>query len=137
MFPTVYRQVAVDHSFLVRRLERIRDLDGDPDGLVDRDWSERDAIGQRGTFHELEDECSTGLPEPVDTGDIGVAQYSEELCFSSEPRGPIRIRGKAVRQDFERDVSMQVHIARAVDLAHAARANRADDLIRAKAGPDV
>ena len=38
-------------------------------------------------------------------------------------------------QDLERDVAVEPRVARAVDLAHAARAEGRDDLVRAEAGP--
>ena len=43
---------------------------------------------------------------------------------------PFRITRERVRQDFDRDVALQPRIARAIHLAHAARAERRNDLVR-------
>ena len=49
-------QIAVDDTSIVRRFQRLGDLSGDWQGLVERDWSLRDAVGQRRPFDQLQDE---------------------------------------------------------------------------------
>ena len=43
---------------------------------------------------------------------------------------------KAVGDDLDRDVAIQLRVARAIDLAHAARAEGGFDLIRTKESAD-
>ena len=44
------------------------------------------------------------------------------------------IAGEGFGQDLERDVAIQLRVARAIHLAHAARAERGKDFVRAEAG---
>ena len=56
-------------------------------------------------------------------------QRRQHLRFSPEPREPIRIERKGVGQDFQRDVAIELRIARAIHLAHAAGAERGQNFI--------
>ena len=56
----------------------------------------------------------------------------EHLRFAAEPRQSIRIAGQERRQDFQRDVAIELGVARAIDLAHTPGAERGEDLIRAE-----
>jgi hypothetical protein len=56
-------------------------------------------------------------------------QRRERLCFALEPGNPIAVGGKHIREDFDRDVAVELRIPRAVDLAHSAGTERRDDLI--------
>jgi hypothetical protein len=40
----------------------------------------------------------------------------EQLRLSLEPRKTVRIDGKQLRQDLQRDVAIELRIARAIDL---------------------
>ena len=77
---------------------------------------------------------AAGLFEAVDGGDVRMVQRRERLRFALEPREAIGIAGERVRQDLDRDVAIQLRVARAVDLAHAAFADRRDDFVDAEAG---
>ena len=46
-------------------------------------------------------------------------------------------RDGARRKDFDRDLPIETRVAGAIDLAHAARAERGEDLVRAKPGSGV
>ena len=63
-----------------------------------------------------------------------MVQRGERLRFALEARQPLGIGGEAVRQDLDRDVAIELRVARAIDLAHAAGANDRDDLVGAEAG---
>ena len=67
---------------------------------------------------------AVGFFEAVDGGDVRMVQRREHLRFAAEPREPIGIVGERVGQDLDRDVAIQLRVARAIDLAHAARAER-------------
>ena len=69
----------------------------------------------------------SGILEPVNRTDVRMIQRREHLRFALEPRQAIRIAGKCRRQDLDRDVAIQLRIARAVDLAHPADAEQAVD----------
>ena len=50
-----------------------------------------------------------------------------------KPRQPVGIVREGVRENLERDIAIQLRIARAKDLAHAAFADRRGDVVGAKA----
>ena len=64
-----------------------------------------------------------------------MVQSGECLGFAFESREPLRIRGKHVWKDLQRDVALQARVAGAVDLAHAARTERRTDFIGAQPSP--
>ena len=51
-------------------------------------------------------------------------ERGDGLGFALEPREGRRVRGERVRQDLDRDVAIQLRVARAVHLAHPAGAER-------------
>ena len=61
-----------------------------------------------------------------------MVQAGDRLRFTLEARSPDRVVGDAWREDLDGDVAVQPGVARAVDLAHAARADERDDFIRAE-----
>ena len=63
---------------------------------------------------------------------FGMIERGEQLCFTLKSREPIGIARERVGQDFDRDLALQPRIFRAIHLAHAARAEKRDDLISAE-----
>ena len=68
----------------------------------------------------------------MNRGDVWMVQRGEKLRFALETRDALRVVDESVGQDLDRDVTTELRVARAVDLAHAARTERADDFIRAE-----
>ena len=54
--------------------------------------------------------------------DVRVIQRREHLRFAPETRQPIGVRGEQLGEDLDRDVAIQLRVARTIDLAHAAGA---------------
>ena len=50
-----------------------------------------------------------------------------------EPRKPLRIPDEHLGQNFQRDVAVQLRVARPVDLPHPAHTNRCNDFVRPEA----
>ena len=125
----------MDDALLVRRFERVGDLPGDPDRFIDRQRTARQPIRQRLSVHELEDEAlrRAGGLEAVDGRDLRVIQRGEDLRLTLEAREAVGVLAERGRQDFQRDVATERHIARAIHLAHPAGAERRDDFIGAEA----
>ena len=48
--------------------------------------------------------------------DIGMVERGQDLRFALEARQSLRIGGEDFRQDFERNVAIQLRVAGAVDL---------------------
>ena len=66
-------------------------------------------------------------------GDVGMVQRRQRLRFPGEPGEPVRVAGERIRQDFQRDIAIQLRIARPIHLAHAAFANEGSDFVGADA----
>ena len=61
--------------------------------------------------------------------DVRVVERREDLRFALEAREAIGIGGERVGQDLERDVAIQLRVARAIHLAHAAGAEQRNHFI--------
>jgi hypothetical protein len=68
-------------------------------------------------------------------GDVRMIQRCQRPCFSCEPRQSIRVERKRIGEHFDRHVAIQLRVARAIYLAHAAGAERAHDFIGAYLSP--
>ena len=64
--------------------------------------------------------------------DVRVIQRGEHLRLALEAREAIGVGGERVGEDLQRDVATELRVARAIDLAHAAGADRGDDLVGAE-----
>src|SRR5437879_2513578 len=81
------------------------------------------------SIDELEDKKSRAARflEAVDGRDVRMIQRREELRFTLESGNSVRVGDEELRQDLDRDLAPELCVARAVDFAHAAGADRADD----------
>jgi hypothetical protein len=73
--------------------------------------------------------------EAVDVGDRRVIERGERLRLAREARDAIRIARERLGEHLDRDVTIQLEIARTVYATHAARAGVGDDLERTKTRP--
>jgi hypothetical protein len=64
---------------------------------------------------------------------VWIVERGEDLRFTPEPREPIGIVGDERWQHFQRDVTVELGVVSAVDLAHAARADERIDRVRSDA----
>ena len=64
---------------------------------------------------------------------LRMVQRREGLRFAREPREAIGIARERVGQDLERDVAIQLRVARAIHLPHAALADLRGDFVDAEA----
>ncbi len=62
-----------------------------------------------------------------------MVERGKDLRLALESREPVRISGEHFGKNFDRDVAVKLRIARAVDLAHSAGAERREDLVHAEA----
>ncbi len=77
----------MDDALVVGFLQRLGDLQGDRQRLVDRHRSVLQPLREVFTFDELEREkgVPVGLFEPVDGGDIRMIQGREQMGLAAEP----------------------------------------------------
>ena len=73
--------------------------------------------------------------EAVDCGDVRMVERGQQLRLTLETGDAIRITCEGFRQDLQRDLAIQLNIARAIDLAHSARPKGGENLVRAEARP--
>jgi hypothetical protein len=80
--------------------------------------------GQRFPFHQLEDQARDAIRlfQPVNRADVRVIQRGKHARLAHKPRAAFGIAGEVRRQTLDRDVATELAVARAVHLAHAARA---------------
>src|SRR5204863_329971 len=74
--------------------------------------------------------------QSVDGRDVGMVERSQHPCFALEPRQAIGMVRKALGQDFQRNVTVQLAIPDAIYLPHSARSQRAADFIVAQVVTD-
>jgi hypothetical protein len=135
-------QIAMDHARVVRGFERRADLDGQRQHLGNWNRPVRDAVGERLSLDELQDErdrtgaalgASTGrLFEAMDGADVRVMERREDLGFTLEPRQPIGIARNVGWQRLERHFPTESGVARPPHLAHAPFSQGSEDLIHAE-----
>ena len=76
----------------------------------------------------------------MDVRDVRMIERRERLGFAREPREAreaIGVVGEQVRQDFERNLAIELRLTCPVHLAHATFADLGGDLIRTEAVPAV
>ena len=76
-------------------------------------------------------QVATGF-DRIDRDDVRMGERPSRTGLALEPHPP---RGIGRDHEFERDVAVQEQVAGAIDLAHAARAERAEDLVVAERLP--
>ena len=84
--------------------------------------------------HERAD--AAALFEAVDGADVRVIQRGERLRFALK-RASRSGSATNAREDLDRDVAIELRVARPIDLAHAAGPEGGEDLVRAEAGTGV
>ena len=119
----------MDDSELVCRFERVRDLLRHRQRFGYRDRSAIDHGRQVLTLDQLHHQCARfsgrAVPfEPVDVRDIRMVQRGECLRFAGEASQPLGVRREQFGQDLDRDAAIELRVARAIDLAHPAGAER-------------
>jgi hypothetical protein len=80
-----------------------------------------------------------GVFQPVDMGDVRVVERRKRLHFARETRQPVGVARKGFRQDFQRDVAIELCVPSAIDLTHPAGTEGGENLIRpeARAGAEA
>ena len=130
-------QIAMRDPRAVRLVERVGDLDRDLQRLVERQRTVRscEARRERLALEILHHEIARALvfADVMDRADVRMIQRRNRACFAFEPRAQVGIGRQFRRQDLDRDGAIEARIAGLVDLAHAARAERRDDLEVAQA----
>ena len=142
----------MDDAGLVRRGYGFRELDGDAESLVERQRPPgHRGRGRRGNaprpraapradqplleglaleiLHDEEGDAVL-LADVVHGADVRVGQGGDRPGLALEPQASVRLVDGPGGQDLDRDRSLEPPIEGSVDVAHAARPDQGDDLVR-------
>src|SRR6266542_1793282 len=124
----------MDYPLLMSGGEAVRNLLCILDRVARREAASRELRSQRLAFEKFLNDIGSPvvLTNVVDRGDVGMVEGACSLSLLLEAAQPVVIRREGRRKDFDRDVAFQPLVPSPVDLAHPARAERRDDLVRAK-----
>src|SRR5438445_3350683 len=128
------------HALAVGLVQRVGNLDGVMQDLIERQWTFLQPLRQRlalQVFH-YEEIDSVLMAYVVENANMRMVQAGNGLCFTLEALAQFGSIGKVIREDFASDNAIQTRVAGAVDLAHPASANTGENFVRAQtfAGKD-
>ena len=128
-------QVAVDDAVRVRAGEGARRLRGELEELAQRQRLLRERLAQRAALHELHRDVErAGLVADVEhRHDVRVVERRRGAGLALEALAAVLARGELGPQPLDRDLAPEPRVARAEHLAHATRAERAQDLVGSEA----
>src|SRR5438552_3841031 len=131
-------QIPVDNPLFMCGFEGLRDLLGNRESIVNRNWSSCDASIQALTVDEFEHEelLAVSFVQTVNGADVRMVQGSEDLGFAAESCETLGVVCERLGENLQRDVAPELRVMRAIHLAHAARAKERDDFVSAESGPD-
>ena len=129
-------QVTVHDSLLVGGREALRDLDRVFDGLPGRKRPGGQALSQRLAVEKLGHRVHHGAlaAEVMERKDVGVREGGDSARLPFEAFERVRVGIELLGQDLDGHLAAEPRVPRAVDLPHAARAERGDDLVGAQSG---
>ena len=125
----------MDDAQFMRGFEGLRDLLRDRQRVGKRYRAMRDAVGERRALDQFEHERMrrAAVFKAIDGGDVWMIERGEHLRFSPKSRQPVGIGHERVGQDLQRDVAIELGVASAIHLPHAAGAQGIDDFVGAEA----
>ena len=122
----------MDDALRVGGCQSLRDLRGIVEGRSYRQRSVSEPIAQCRSLEQLGDQIRRPVvhTDVVDRQNGGMVQGCGGPRLLFEPPEPLRVAGKRPGQQLQRDRPSETRVERAIDLAHAARADEAGDFIR-------
>ena len=116
--------------------ERGRDLDGDVEGVAQREGLDEPLIQRLAldVFHRDVRPAVGRLAEVVGVADVRMIERRGGARFLLEPRVSVGIRDLGT-EHLERHAAIQLPIARGIHFSHAAHAKQAHNLERPELGP--
>ncbi len=123
-------EVAVHDARLVRRLQRLGDLDGQRQRALElhrcaQQFPKRGAVEQL-LHHEVH---AALVADVVHRGDVRVVERRRRPRLLLEPGQPLRVGGELLGQHLDGHLAAQARVLRQPHLAHAARAELLEDLV--------
>src|SRR5688572_24329688 len=113
---------------------------GECDGHVDErsvlEWSAVETISQRLALQQLHDDeprTIRTLADVVNGADVGMVERRNRPRLAFETLKRLAVGSERLGEHFERHNPVQPHVVGTINLAHAAAADRGDDLVRTEA----
>ena len=130
-------EIAVHDALLVGTIERVGHLDPERQDLLGRKRALRQAVGQGLALEILHDEVvdTCFAPDVVERADVRMRELRDGARLAIEALPELGVLGELRRQHLDGDDAVQARVLRAIDLAHAAGADRRLDLVRTQTGP--
>lgn len=124
-------EVAVNHVLAVSAVECGSDLDAVAEHLFGGQRAAADAIRERLAFEQFHDEVvDVVLASDVEeTADVRVRERRDRSRLALETLPSSFVEREMRRKDLDRDGAIEACVDRAVDFAHAAGADRRNDLV--------
>ena len=122
----------MDDALAMRFVERVGNLGGDRQRLVERQRPSFQPRGQRLALEMRHDQVVRAIDAAnvVDAADVRMVQRGDRTRLALEASPRIGVAGDFTRKNFDGNRAIETSIVGFVDLTHAAGAQRADDFIR-------
>ena len=119
----------MDDLSLVRGVQRIDNMPGNRQRLLDGKRPARDPLGEIFAFDQLHHDGS--IDDAVDLGDVGVIERRQYLRFTLETSQPLGVSFQRLRQNLQGDVALEDEVFGPIHLAHRTGPDGRGDLVRA------
>ncbi len=129
-------EIAVDDTFFMRGRQTARNLQTIVERLADRQCPTAQTVAQGLAFKQFGDGVGRAITnaDVEDCQNVGMVQRRGSEGFLLEAVQPLRLGGDSLRQNLDRYLPFEARVAGAIDLAHSARAQKANHFIRPKLG---
>src|SRR5262245_14990976 len=99
----------MNDALFVRRLERLGDLAGNRERLLERNGTASDSLREVFTLDQLHHERreTVALLETVDGGDVRMIQRRQHFGFALKPRHAGTVGGERRGQNLESDLALE------------------------------
>ena len=126
----------MDDSRAMRLDERVGNLGRTAQDLVERERSASETGGQGLAAHELHDQKvhAVVLTDVIQRANVRMAEAGDHSRFALESLAQLDPMQNLLREHLHRNGPVEPNIPGPIDLAHASRAERGLNLVRAKTG---
>jgi len=123
--------VAMNDAFGVSCVERIGDLRGEIENLINGERTGLDCVFERGPFEQFHDDegFAVGGADVVNRADVRMIESGRGFGFAVEAREGMRIGGDIFGEEFERDVAVEARVFGFVHHTHAAVSDFGEDAV--------
>src|SRR5690349_6544109 len=129
----------MDNAFVVRRRQAQGDLGGVVNRLPERQRTGAQAVAQALAFQQLADDIgrAIGLPQVINRKDVGMVERGRGARLLLEAAQALGVSRELRWQYLDGNLAPKARVARAIDLTHSPRADRAEDFVGAERGADT